>query len=56
MKEKQIVKAKEDYYPLYRRGDKFKIIIINKNPDLMPIEALHLRKNKIYGFFKEELI
>lgn len=53
--EKQIFEAKEDYFPLYRKGDKFIIVKINKNPDLMPIEALRLKNKKIYGFEEDEL-
>lgn len=52
---KEIVKAKEDYHPLYRKGDKFKIIKINKNPELMPIESMRIKDGEIYGFFDDEL-
>jgi hypothetical protein len=50
----QIVIVKEGLFSLYRKGDKFKIIKINDEPDLMPIEALHLRTKEIYGFVEEE--
>ena len=48
-------KAKFDFKPLFRKGDTFKIIKRNKDPNLMPIEALHLRSKKVYGFEEGEL-
>ena len=56
MREGQIVKSKEDYRPLYKKGDKFKIIKLNTGENLMPIEALHLRTKEIYGFNRNELV
>lgn len=51
----QIVRVKDGMEPLYTKRDKFKIVNINKNPDLMPFVALNLRTKKTYGFFEEEL-
>jgi len=50
----QIVKTKKDFMPLFRKGEKFKIIRINTDERLMPIEALSLFSKEIYGFEKEE--
>ena len=55
MKKGQIVKSIEDFRPLFRKGDLFKIIKINKDPALMNVEALHLRDKQIYGFDTWEL-
>ena len=55
MRKNQIVKAKEGMGKLYMKGDKFKILKINKDPDLMPIEALHLKSKETYGFTEEEI-
>lgn len=55
LKRNQIVRAKETFDPLYSRGDKFKIIKINKDPDLMSIEARMLKSGAIYGFEEGEL-
>lgn len=44
-----------DSSPLFRRGDKFRIVHINEDPDLMPIEALHFRSRRIYGMEEEWL-
>ena len=52
---KKKFKAKEDYFPLYRKGDEFIIVKVNKDPDLMPIEAMRLKNKAIYGFEKEEI-
>ena len=46
---------KQEFYPLYRKGDKFKIVKINKEKDLLPIESLHLRTKQIYGFERDEI-
>ena len=48
--------AKEGFEPLYRKGDKFKIIKFNKDKDLLPIEALHLRTGNVYGFYRDEVV
>lgn len=57
MKTNQIVKTKEGMMPLYRKDDEFKIIRLNKEEGLIPIEARHLKSGRIYGFneweFKE---
>lgn len=55
MKINKIFKAKESFYPLYKKGDKFKIIKLNNDPDLTPIEALHLKSKEVYGFVESEL-
>lgn len=56
MKTGEIFTIKESFFPLYRKGDKFKIIKINNNPDLMPVEAVDLRSRVVYGFTEEEII
>jgi len=48
-------KAKFGCEPLYREGDKFRVVKKNKDPNLMPIEALHLRTKQVYGFEEDEL-
>ena len=48
-------KAKEDFKSLYKKDDLFKIIKINKEPEMMPIEALHLKSQQIFGFVEDEL-
>lgn len=47
--------SKIDSLPLFREGDRFKIIQRNDDPDLMPIEALHLRSRRIYGMEEDWL-
>lgn len=54
MKDK-ILRVKEDFEPLYHKGDLFKIVQINNDPDLMDIEAMRLKDGQIYGFSKDEL-
>jgi len=49
------MKAKKDFIPLYRKGDKFKIIKKNKETELMPIEAMRLKDGQVYGFEEGEL-
>lgn len=49
------VRTKIEYKPLFRKGDKFKIIKINDDPNLMPIEAIRLKDRQIYGFEEGEL-
>ena len=46
--------AKEDFYPLYRKGDKFVIVKRNTDENLAPVEAKHLKSKEIYGFCEEE--
>lgn len=48
-------KAKEDFRPLYQKGDVFVIIRRNNDEWLMPIEAKRLKDGNIYGFFEEEI-
>jgi len=55
MKVGQIKKAKYSFYPIYKNGDKFKIIQLNENIDLMPIEAMCIKDGRIYGFWEGEL-
>ncbi len=55
MKQGQIKQAKENFSPLYFKGDKFKIIKINNDINLMSIEAMRLKNRKIYGFEVDEL-
>jgi hypothetical protein len=55
MKLGQIVTAKEDYSPLYKKGDKFRIVKINKDSNLTQIEAMRLKDKNVYGFDKNEL-
>ncbi|MFW6172539.1 MAG: hypothetical protein ACOC5T_02235 [Elusimicrobiota bacterium] len=50
-----IKQTKIDFEPLFRKGDYFKIVRTNKDPDLMPIEARRLKDGKVYGFWKGEL-
>ena len=53
-KKGEIVKARENFLPLYLEGDLFKIIKINKDKRLMPLEARRIKNGKIYGFDEEE--
>lgn len=48
-------KVDHDYMPLYKKGDLFKIIKINEDPDLMRVEAVNLRNNQVLGFSEEEV-
>lgn len=50
----RIYKTKEDFLPLFRKGDRFKILKLNEDINLMPIEALRLKDGKIYGFEENE--
>lgn len=54
MKVNQVVKTKEDFMPLYRKGEKFKVIRINKDENLMPVEAVSFKTGEIYGFEEKE--
>ena len=56
MKIGQIKIAKESFSPLYMKGDKFKIIKLNTDYNLKPIEALRIKDGRIYGFEEGELI
>ena len=47
--------SKEGFYPLYQKGDQFKVVRINRKSHLVPIEARRLKTGKIYGFYKEEI-
>jgi len=51
----KIFKATEDFYPLYRKGDIFKIIKVNNNPNLMDIMAVRIKDRKVYYFDKKEV-
>lgn len=55
MKKGQIFRAKESFPPIYKKGDKFKIIKFNKNSNLMDVEAVRLKDGEVYGFSKEEI-
>ena len=55
MKIGQIKKTKYSFFPLYKEGDSFKIVQLNTNVNLMPVEAMRLRDKKIYGFEDGEL-
>lgn len=55
LKVNQIVKVKEGFYPLYYKGEKFRIIKLNKNKDLMPVEMKSLRTKETFGFEKFEI-
>ena len=48
--------AKEEFIPLYRKGDRFRIVKINRDKGLLPIEALHLRTGNVYGFYRDEVV
>ena len=49
------MKVKETFEPLYKKGDKFKIVKRNKEEGLMPIEAKRIKDGEIYGFEIDEL-
>jgi len=55
MKKGDIMKVKEGEPPLYLKRDKFKILKINENPDLMPIVAMRLKDKETFGFEEDEL-
>lgn len=55
MKVGQILITKESFLPLFLKGDKFKIIQLNEDYNLKPIEAMRLKDKKIYGFEEGEL-
>lgn len=55
MKLWQIKKVKYDFYPLYKEGDLFRITKLNREDDLLPIEAMRLKDKNIYGFEAGEL-
>lgn len=50
----KIVKIKESLEPLYRKGDLFRIIKINTDKDLVPVVAVRLKDNVVYGFEGDE--
>ena len=52
----KILRAKESFEPLWRKGDEFVIVKRNTNPDLTEIEAKKLRSGRIYGFSEGELV
>jgi hypothetical protein len=51
----QIMVAKETFGKLYRKGDKFRILDIANNVNLMPIKAMRLKDREIYYFEEDEL-
>jgi predicted nucleic acid-binding protein len=51
----QIVIAKETFDKLYRKGDKFKILDIVNNVNLISIKAMRLKDREIYYFEEDEL-
>lgn len=51
----EIRKATETFSPLYNKGDKFKIMKINEDPNLVPIEAGRIKDKAVYGFEEWEL-
>ena len=55
MKIGQIKKTKDEFFPLYKEGDSFKIVQLNTNVNLVPIEAVRLKDGMIYGFEDGEL-
>lgn len=55
MKIGQIKKAKESFVPLYFKGDEFKIVKLNKDVNLVPVEAMRIKGGIIYGFGEDEL-
>lgn len=52
----EIVKTKSEFKPLFKKGEKFKIIRMNFEDGLMPVEAKSLRTGEVYGFELGELI
>jgi len=50
-----ILKTKQEFEPLYIKGERFKIIKTNHDKQLMPIEAVSLRTGFVYGFELGEL-
>ena len=55
MKIGQIKIAKETFPPLYSKGDKFKILDVTSDKDMLPILAKRLKNKKVYGFEYGEL-
>lgn len=55
MKIGQIKKTKDEFFPLYKEGDSFKIVQLNTNVNLMPIEAMRIKDKRTYGFWEGEL-
>lgn len=56
MKVGQIKRAKESFSPLFLKGDEFKIVQLNDDYNLKPIEAVKIKSGEIYGFEEGELI
>jgi len=52
----KVLKAKEDFYPLYRKEDQFIIVDRTDDPGLLPIAARNLKTGSIYYFEEGELI
>jgi len=51
----KILTSSITFEPLFYEGDKFKIVKINTDQDLMPIEAVKIKSGRVYGFFEGEL-
>jgi hypothetical protein len=52
----KIYSAKEDFEPLFRKRDKFKIIeLIEDTKHFLPIVAMSLKNGDIFGFEENEL-
>jgi len=51
----KMLKAKESFKPLYSKGDLFKIVKRNTDPELVAIEAMRMKDGWIYGFEEGEL-
>lgn len=49
------LKAKNDCQPLFKKGDEFIVVKINRDPLFLPIEAKHLKSGETYGFYEGEL-
>ena len=47
--------AKEDYSPLYRKGDEFSILETTNDEGRLPITAKRLRDGRIYYFNEGDL-
>lgn len=54
--EDKILTSNITFEPLFFKGDKFRIVKRNTDPDLMPIEAVKLSSKNIYGFNEGELV
>lgn len=48
-------RAKEDFFPFYRKGDEFIILDITTDERLLPVIAERVRDRNIYYFNWEEI-